>query len=739
MVIIRHQLSLTEYDFLPFAARRLMESMPRSSTTNIRDPDTATDRRCCAILLAVATLIGLHPISTHDFWWQLSRGRAVVDGTIEPAQSLLVGEATTDGDWLGGVPVYALFSVGGVAALIGLKLLTVWVAGLYLLFFKLRQRNAIGLAIVLLGLLAARHAWEPTPLAFETVAVIVVWSLGCRLQAGVSQGWLAALLITIVAWANTGPFCVLGILVALSSLSQRTRSQESQISIRMVIGIILLVVVGCCLTPRGPATVWDSTRLMIPSLTANAAFLQSTPWRSLTFTIYQPESIAFIVLSIAMFCVLIRRQSPLSFVVAFFAIQTLAWTSQQNLAPVSIWLTLMLLREVQSNDATTSRAFKCEVQSYGVTKALPAGVILLVAAAAVGRWPESTSRAGWGIDPSIDGSAFKDSLRDVETVGCAHCLGIREAGLLCWFEPGGAKPFDTPRSALLSGRLRSHALLNEDLSTGWQIPHRRVDDSWGGWWLPLRERNTTLLVVPTEDTRLVRALEPTIWKPLSLDGASLVFGIAGDPVTSPQIARTMKLREHVDQNAWSYDPVSAAGDESHFDLVGLLTGRPTLRTDIRLAKTFRAMQLNIAALRILHPVLQAEISQTAREEFARNQIELGYNERLTMGQCSLFRSIALSQTMADTDDPELSMKSLNPPAQPDSEVVSTIRKSIDAHLSGDTNRAVNDLTDDDPELVYARYQLLVETGHFDAALDAYQTLVQKFPGSRLSVVGRNAF
>lgn len=448
---------------------------------------------------------------------------------------------------------------------------------------------------------------------------------------------------------------------------------------------------------------------------------------------------AFIVLSLAMVCVLIRRHSPLSVFVAFSTIQTLAWTSQRNLAPVSIWLTLMLLREMRSNDASKPRVFNSELMAYGFTKALPAGVILLVALAAVDRWPESTSRVGWGIDPSIDGTAFQESLRDVETFGCAHCLGIREAGLLCWFEPGGAKPFDTPRSALLNGRLRSNTLLTEDLSTGWQIPHRRVDDSWGGWWLPLRERNITLLVVPADNTRLVRALEPTIWKPLSLDGASLVFGVAGDPVTSPQIARTLKLREHVDQNAWSYDPVSAAGDESHFDLVGFLTGRSTLLIDLRLARTFRAMQMNTAALRILHPVLRTGISQTAREEFARNQIELGYNERLTMGQSSLFRSIASLELMRNTDVSKLTVESLNPPTKPDSKVVSAIRKSIAAHLRGDTDRAVNDLSDDDPELVYARYQLLFETGQIEAALEAYQTLVQKFPDSRLSIVGRNAF
>lgn len=126
----------------------------------------------------------------------------------------------------------------------------------------------------------------------------------------------------------------------------------------------------------------------------------------------------------------VLHNHPSTDAVAFLVVQTLTWTSQRNLAPVSIWLTLMLLREMQSNDASVSRVFKGDVLSIGFTKALPAGVILFIAAAAVGRWPESTSRAGWGIDPTIDGSAFQDSLHDVETSSTAHCLEIREAGSL---------------------------------------------------------------------------------------------------------------------------------------------------------------------------------------------------------------------------------------------------------------------------------------------------------------------
>ena len=715
--------------------------MPRSRISHTSRTAVANERRCCAACLAIATLIALHPISTHDFWWQLSRGRTVVDGTLAPSQLLLAGETTASADWLGGVPIYALFSLGGITLLMGLKLLSSAVVGLDLLFVKARQRSLATLAIVLLTLLAARHAWEPTPLLYDTIGVTLVWSMIERLQDRSSTGRLIILLIAMAVWANTSPLCVLGILVGTSTMLVRP-SSSLLFTRRRSIAIVVMMAAACCTTPRGPATLWDSARLLMPMLTTSASVLQSTQWRPLVFSFHKPEVLAFVLLSVALFYTLLKSpRTSVVAVLAYFVIQLLAWSSQLNLAPVSIWLTLLLLRQVDTNQTslvTEPHLLKHESLGNWAGKLFPAAVVLLVAVAAVDRWPESLSRTGWGIDPSISGDEFLESVKDVRTTGSAHCAGIREAGLLCWFKPEGAKPFDTPRQALLSGRLRQNVLLNEELSTGWQIPHRRENNSWGGWWLTLKERETTLLIVPSEEIELIGALEPTIWKPLALSGASLVFGVAGDPACSPQIARILHLREHVDQNVWRYDPVSAAGDESHCDLVWLLTGRRTFLVDLRLAKSFRAMRLTVAALRVLNPILKTDGGQIAHEEFARSQLELGYRERLEMGQSSLLRAFAFRETTTAPESEQLAVESLNLLAMPDDTVTKRIQTAVRTYAAGETDRAIRVLTDEHPELVYARAQLLFEVGRLGESISAYQTLITKFPDSRLSLAGRNA-
>jgi hypothetical protein len=716
--------------------------MPRSRISHTSRTEVANERRCCAACLAIATLIALHPISTHDFWWELSRGRAVISGTIAPAQVLLAGETTASADWLGGVPIYALFSLGGITLLMGLKLLSSALVGLDLLFVKARQRSLIILAIVLLTLLAARHAWEPTPLLFDTIGVTLVWSMIERFQDRSSTGRLIILLIILLivmaVWANTSPLCVLGILVGTSTMLVRPPSSSLLFTRRRSVAIVVMMAAACCATPRGPATLWDSARLLMPMLTTSASVLQSTQWRPLVFSFHKPEVLAFVLLSVGMFHTLLKSpRTSVVAVLAYFVIQLLAWSSQSNLAPVSIWLTLLLLRQVDTNQVTEPHLLKYESLGNLAGKLFPATVVLLVAVAAVDRWPESLSRTGWGIDPSISGDEFLESVKDVRTTGSAHCVGIREAGLLCWFKPEGAKPFDTPRQALLSGRLRQNVLLNEELSTGWQIPHRREDNSWGGWWLKLKERQTTLLIVPSEEIELIGALEPTIWKPLALSGASLVFGVAGDPASSPQIARILHLREHVDQNVWRYDPVSAAGDESHCDLVGLLTGRRTFQVDLRLAKSFRAMELSVAALRVINPILQTDGGQMAHEEFARSQLELGYRERLEMGQSSLLRAFAFRETTTAAESEQLAVESLNMLPQPDGTVTNRIQTAARMYAAGETDQAIRGLTDEHPELVYARAQLLFEAGRPGESISAYQTLITKFPDSRLSLAGRN--
>ena len=75
---------------------------------------------------------------------------------------------------------------------------------------------------------------------------------------------------------------------------------------------------------------------------------------------------------------------------------------------------------------------------------------------------------------------------------------------------------------------------------------------------------------------------------------------------------------------------------------------------------------------------------------------------------------------------------------PDDTVTKRIQTAVRTYAAGETDRAIRVLTDEHPELVYARAQLLFEVGRLGESISAYQTLITKFPDSRLSLAGRNA-
>ena len=101
---------------------------PSSSRT------TATTLANCWTCLVLMTLVlmtlvlmsALHPISSDDFWWQLSRGRVVMKGDMASGQGLQAGDASSEADWLGGVPFFRLDNVAGQNGLMLWKVVVVW-------------------------------------------------------------------------------------------------------------------------------------------------------------------------------------------------------------------------------------------------------------------------------------------------------------------------------------------------------------------------------------------------------------------------------------------------------------------------------------------------------------------------------------------------------------------------------------------------------------------------------------
>lgn len=707
---------------------------------------------CCVVLLLVTAALALQPIAADDFWWQLSRGRIVRGGSFAPSRELSVAENRPEADWLGGLPGFLLYGSLGVSGLMVTKLLVTTAAGFWLFVGSAGKQSLFKLFLVAAGLLAARDAWDPTPLLVDSLGVLLMWTAAVRWCAQPKAGRLIAMAIVMWLWANLAPLCILGVLVAggvLLSLvptvlrgnpirSHAEHVPTQSVGTRGKLLAVALLLGASCGTPRGVATLWDSLRMLIPRLAADAAILESTAWRPLVRSIGEPQTVAFVALSIVTLGLLIASRATLSGIVLFFVTQALAWSSRANLAPAAIWTTLLALEHahaVEQNTVSTTvlpRPLGPVLNGLGTL-----GVLLCVGTVAVGRWPGSPGRLGWGIDPRLQAESFRASLEGIPLDGSAHCVGIREAGLLSWFKPDGIRPYDTPSRALLGGRLREHVLLNHELATRWRQQHRRDDGTWGGWWLTLQHRKTKLLIVPASDVQLIHALEPTRWKPLALDAPSLPYGLAGDPLLSPRIVNVLKLREFLQYGPWTYTPPPPSGNEGNVDLWGWLSGRHNVEIDVRQARVLRAMQRHIAALRVLIPALRDGSVPEARREFARNQLELAYQERLTMGRASLFRTLAYLAANTHHDAAPVIEQDLRMPLPEDARAHNLLGPAIAFYVSGDLSAAIRRLPEDDSDALYMRALLTLEAGKTQSAAELLKRLLSGFPNVRESIAGRH--
>jgi len=695
-------------------------------------------RRWGVLLIVIIAAAALSPIAADDFWWQLSRGRSVVDGSWSPSRDRLIAQTRPEADWAGGVPIYVLYTWFGMSGVMFTRILTVVIAGYWLFLRGAGRHPALGFALAGMGLLATRAAWDPVPLLFDSLGVVFVWVAAQRWQTHPTIARLSALTAVLLIWANLAPLCLLGLLVAIGVLFIERVSQDRHRKWKQNASAVLLLIAACCITPRGPLALWDSLQALIPRLTTDSAVLAMTRWRPLAASLSEPETVAFVGLSVLTLVLIVVARATWRETALFFVIQAVAWSSQANLAPAALWTVLLGIRQLQAlprsggQPAPSWRNFAVVANS-----SIAIGLLLGAGVVAIGYWPSRTTRLGWGLDPRLHSEQFETSLAGIQLTGSAHCVGVREAGLLSWFKPVAIQPYDTPFRALLGGRLRAHVLINHELETQWRAQHRREDGSWGGWWLPLAARRTTLLIVPVERVALISALEPTHWKPLSLDAPSLVYGIAGEPECSPKIVEVLKLRRFLDRGPWSYTPPSPAGTPAYLDIWGRLTGRHNVGIDIRQARVLRAMRLHVASLRVLVSALQRGDVSEARREFARNQLELGYQERLVMGRGSVFRTQAYLTAKREPSPTPLVRDILRVPRDGNAISDDSLQKAVESYVSGDVSGAISRLSNHDPESLYAKALLMLEAGQPQSSAKLLERLIADFPQLQLSSAGHD--
>ncbi|MFO1003235.1 MAG: hypothetical protein U0936_23115 [Planctomycetaceae bacterium] len=677
----------------------------------------------------MAVLASLHPISCSDYWWELCKGREASTGSLFPTGKLVAGPIRAEADWASGLLFYLLLDNGGVMALTCLKILSaVFVASL--LIRQTVQRNAIAGVLIATTLLCARQAWEPSPLCFDTIGLLLVLTLTKALLPATSRRAFVALLILMVCWSHVGSRSVMGLLIALPTLVVSARRPITKVV------CITMLMVATSLTPAGSATILDSLKTTCPLSVESGAILSMAGWNPWWTEILRIDHVAWLLLC-GLSCWRAIPGQTGNFLWVLAATQILAAMSPENL-PLAATIMAYWAAGCCSPPPMKVSAKDGTPINWGPRLERLVFIVLMgtLGTWALQPWDGCGSGLGWGIDPRLSPDAFSASLQSVSLTGTAHCVGIREAGLLSWHLRKGAKAYDTPRTALLNDRLKTHVLLTADLSNNWQVSHRRTDQSWGGWWLPLLDRKTTTLVVPSEELKLITALEPTIWKPLSLNSVSLVYGKAGDAGCSHQIINTLSLREFVDHGTWVYQ-TSSEESQAHTDLTDLIYGQNTDYESMRLAKVFRAMKMFVAALKVLS-VLPVESNPELRKEYARNQLALGYEERILCGRSSRFRLDAWS--LATRQPESVSSIAQNVLNWTDADLTKNETPDIAAtqlYLGGDHQAAIQRLKDADAETLYAKAMILLESGQTKESAAVLQQLVNEFSGNRIAASARS--
>ncbi|WP_339734347.1 tetratricopeptide repeat protein [uncultured Gimesia sp.] len=703
------------------------------------EPDlTTTDKKLRRVLLFILTAsFVLTPVATPDVWWQLSRGHVVVSYLAPPGPILTAGTPLNEADWLGGLPFYLSFQLAGFS---GLMLLKCTAVGLLLFLFLKRfedSLNWLAFFIVVLILVTGNSAWQPTPRLLDCWFLFLTWFITARWCREPSAKTMVPILLVLALWANSSPLCLLGIaVVALAPLLPGFQSENKR-PLKQTTLLILFSLLALMLTPRGWFTPYDSFLQLFPGLFYHRDLLALTVWHPTFLNGTSIEVIGLSILSVVTALFLICKSTSWIETIAFLAFAIPAWTNYDSLAPCAIGIALVLSQTMVAHQFQLPFAkWKQAISPAFGRYLLILGILILSWKSAAGSLPGQSQRLGWGIAPELDITLLNQTIGPINYEGTAHSMGIAPTGMLCWIKADHKiQPVRTLRQALLQGLLFEELSLNEELSNDWIFQHPRADGSWGGWWIRLKNRNCQLLLVPNGDEKTIRALFDSRWQPMSVDASVIPYGWSGDILSTPKIVELLRAKDFLNRDQWTYSLPSPSGTPECSDWWGILSGTSNLKPAILQAKTFRGMKLYIAALRVLHPLLQHDPSPQVIHEFQLCQKELAYQEKLEMGQRrpSFIRSFSLIQLAGKTEgDFAHTGPVLNGLEEP-IRTSDSLERAILKYIQGDWETALKILSDNNSETLYAKAQILLESGDPSGAAETFRELIQLYPKDQLVV------
>ncbi|QDU10813.1 tetratricopeptide repeat protein [Gimesia aquarii] len=687
------------------------------------------------LLLIMTVSFVLTPLSAPEIWWQLSRGRVVISDLSPPGPILTAGNNPAEADWLGGLPFYLAYQGAGFSGLMILKIAAVGLLLYSLLNHYETKLNWRAFFVVILTLMAANPAWQPTPRLLDCWFLFLTWIMTERWCQEPHWKKKLPVLVLLILWANISPLSLLGIPVVLFVPWLKGVRTESTSIRRQTCLMLLATCLALMITPRGWFTPFDSFVQLFPGLFYDRVLLSLTIWQPTFQQGATIEVLAFGMLTAWMALLLILYSASWLETIAFLAFAIPGWTNYDCLPPCVIGVSLLACQCMLTDDVPSQvQKWKLLISPAMGRLVLIIGVFLIGWKSASGTIPGQSQRLGWGIDPELDITLLNQTIGPIDYRGTGHGMGIASTGMLCWIKSDRKiQPVRTLRQALLQGLLFEEISLNQELSNGWVFQHPRSDNSWGGWWVRLKKRNCQLLLVPNGDAKTIRALIDSRWQPMSVDASVIPFGWSGELLSSPKIVELLPAKEFLNRQAWTYSLPEASGTPDCFDLWGAFTGLPNPRPSLLQAKTFRAMKLYTAALRVLQPLLQHYHTPAVIQEFQLCQKELGYQEKLETGSASHLRSLAYNITKREADLPlnESGLRTIKP--NKPQKVSDRFQNAIQDYARGDWEAAIKKLSTDDSETLYAKAQILLESGDPQSAALLLQKLIQQHPDNRLAV------
>lgn len=657
-----------------------------------------------------------------------------MDGHVAPSRLLLGGDFLGEADWLGGVPFYLSYLFLGISGLMIIRCAAI--AGIVFWSWRASQSLPVSGRLFVTVMLSTgiQSACAPCSQLWDVIGMTMATCLFDRIKSRPSPKDVLFVFMLAAVWSNLAPMSMLILIPWMSSCVNRTTSTKVATTFRPWLVPGLAALLGCCATPRGPLSIWDSLRQIAPWLVESHAILERASWPAL-WSIHHNDcvSTAWYLFSAAYGILLIRngRLTGLDWL-GFVFVQILGIESVPTALAILPWIAFQVIGKWR--DLTPkAKSPTCEV---AFKQLMRLSSLVLVVAISLGVGPFSGSRLGWGIARSLEDRELPVVLAGELRVGTAHCTDILSAGALCWNEAISVKPYLIPARALLNGTLRRETLLTYELENGWIQQHLRSDGTSGGSWLTLQSRQTVLIISPSSNTRLIRSLEPTIWKPLSLDSPIIPFAMAGDSQLSPRIVQVLGQRATADTGAWQFSLPETSGNDRLLDVISLVTGWPDLEMTVRQAAVLRAMNLPQAAMRVLRPLLSNwNRNRRVRNEFVACQTALIERTQLICGEADPFRTQVLDEVspgsrLHDRKKPGSSTTGIERHAP------SSFTLAARQYVRGEIQKAIELLNGEEPDKMSARASLLWESGHPAEAREIWLALVQRHSKSRQALIGQ---